>query len=269
MINNPPPLIPLLAPDERGRIWRRSTRRLFDPAPRRIPELNIFIGLTGQIQYFINGELIVLGRGTLLLARAADAHFLVKEDDDADMIVAAISPSLLMSPPLHPEEYGDSSHIPRRLSEVALDELVSLSDILINTHDADALNIGLGWWLYRMHQHWKQAQHTTTLTAHPAVARALRLMRNDLTLTIAQVADQAGASNTHLGQVFKREVGVTMTAYRTQLRLNAIEAAIRSKPNLSLLNAALDVGFGDYSSFYRAYVGVNGKPPCKLKHPVR
>lgn len=268
MISKSVPVIPLLETDELARIWYRKDRRLYDRAPRRLAEFNIFLCLSGQIQYFINNDLLSLGPHSLLIAHPEDSHFLVKESDDADMIVAAISLELSNSG-LHPRpELAKSDEpirrIPKRIGFSGFNELTQLAALLIPCTERAALNTGISWWFYRLSQHWDNAQTIPVDSIHKAAARALAIIDHAPSLSIADIADQVGMSTTHLGQLFRKQVGMTMTSYRTLKRIEMVEQACRTNVNLPLLSAAFDAGFTDYSAFYRAYVKLRGQNPGSI-----
>jgi len=68
-------------------------------------------------------------------------------------------------------------------------------------------------------------------------------------------------SSTRLGQVFRRQIGMTMSAFRTERRFELFERLRHQRPSTGLPTAALDAGFGDYSAFYRSYRRRYGHAP--------
>ena len=260
---------PVLSGCELGLVWRRSQRRRYDKAPRRIPELNVILGLSGRMQYFLNGLLFQLGPRSLLIAHPSDSHFLVNETKDADAIVAAISRQILEPGPVHPTLRTDSidyeAQLPRKMTLEAFDEIVNLAQPLIDDTSSDvAFGIGLKWWLHRTWQYWQAAQPEQFATAHPRVAFTLSCIRQNPNLAISEVARQAGVSENHLGELFQNEVGVTMGVYRTQIRLDTVKRLCLQNPALPIYVAAVEAGFSDYSSFYRAHKASTGKSPRQM-----
>ena len=79
---------------EPGRVWRRRRRRRFEDIPRRHAELVALLGVTGWMRYFLDGSLVTLGPRSLLVAHPGQAHFLVDESAEFDMIVAVIAPEV-------------------------------------------------------------------------------------------------------------------------------------------------------------------------------
>ncbi|MDD6483658.1 MAG: AraC family transcriptional regulator [Clostridiales bacterium] len=66
-------------------------------------------------------------------------------------------------------------------------------------------------------------------------------------------------SKYHLCRIFKEATGLTVQGYIRQKRLTLANELLRE--GKSLTDAAMLAGFGDYSSFYRAYVKRCGKNP--------
>ncbi len=253
---------------EPGRIWRRSQRRRYDVEPRRHAELVVLFGISGQMHYFIDGALVAFGAGSLLFAHADQAHFLVDDSPNFDMVVAVLAPEILNPNGLHPPTCratrADSGADCRVLTVDARDELLTLADQLIAYDEPEALKIGLSWWLHRAWSHWTAAEIGDITATHPAVAHALAAIRADPALSLTAVAKSAGLSLSRLGQAFRQEAGMTMQAYRTGRRLDLVERRLRSTPGLPLLTAAFDAGFGDYSSFYRACRTHRGQSPAAI-----
>ena len=66
-------------------------------------------------------------------------------------------------------------------------------------------------------------------------------------------------SKYYLCRMFKKHIGTTVHSYISQKRVLYAKEMIETGETAS--NAAYQVGFGDYSAFYRAYVKLVGKTP--------
>ena len=92
--------------------------------------------------------------------------------------------------------------------------------------------------------------------------RVLRLIRArlDQTLTIDDLAREAGMSQSHFSRVFKETVGSTpmqyVLAYRIEQAIKMMEDAARP-----LGRIALDCGFADQAHFTRSFKQVTGQTP--------
>ena len=256
---------------EPGRLWRRSLRRRYDSKPRRHQELVVLAGLQGRMRYFIDDTLLDFGPGTLLFAHSDQSHFLVEDTPDFDMIVVVVAPELLSSE-IHPTQLRAAraglGPDPRTLPLAAIEELSALAAPLVGESDWPTLSSGLSWWLCRAWSHWQEARFEDISTTHPGVAFALAAIRSDPAKPLTIIAAEASLSLSRLGQAFKHQTGMTMQQYRTRHRLELVDQILQRQPGTSMLTAALDAGFGDYSRFYRAYVAAHGCSPSLARKNV-
>lgn len=90
--------------------------------------------------------------------------------------------------------------------------------------------------------------------------RALRALERDPVVTGERIALEMGISPGHLARSFKTEMGVSLVEYRNRLRLERFLRSVQSG-NDSLLEAALEAGFGSYAQFFRVYRKLLGTTP--------
>lgn len=80
-------------------------------------------------------------------------------------------------------------------------------------------------------------------------------------ITLETLCEKFYVSKFHLCHIFKASTGLTIQQYIRQKRLTLVDE-LRGEGK-TLTEAALSSGFGDYSSFYRAYVKRHQKNPTK------
>ena len=92
-------------------------------------------------------------------------------------------------------------------------------------------------------------------------ARVIRYLNERITRNISldSLAKRFFVSKYHLCRAFKKHNGISVHGYINQKRVMYAKQLIDAGETAS--SAAYRVGFGDYSSFYRAYVKVLGKSP--------
>jgi len=78
-------------------------------------------------------------------------------------------------------------------------------------------------------------------------------------LSLEKLAEIFFASKYHIAHVFKDNIGLSIHQYITKKRLNLCQEAISS--GMSITDAYHRFGFGDYSSFYRAFKKEYGISP--------
>ena len=95
----------------------------------------------------------------------------------------------------------------------------------------------------------------------PLVERMLQYIHEHLTdsLNLDILSEQVFMTKPHIGRVFKSAMGIAPMEYvtrkRIQLARQYLQAGMRAE------ETAVRCGFGDYSSFYRAYKRIMGRSP--------
>lgn len=82
-------------------------------------------------------------------------------------------------------------------------------------------------------------------------------------LTLERLADEFFISKYHIAHVFKENVGLSIHQYITKKRLSLCQEAIRARMNIT--DVYQSYGFGDYSSFYRAFKKEYGISPKEFR----
>ena len=102
----------------------------------------------------------------------------------------------------------------------------------------------------------------------PAV-RYIRTNYNDSdAMREEKIAAACGMSCSHLRAVFKRETGLTVRDFVIQTRLVAAAYLLR-KTNRSVMDIAMESGFGQISCFNRSFSKIFGQTPSAFRKSVR
>ena len=86
--------------------------------------------------------------------------------------------------------------------------------------------------------------------------------RNNFSLTIEEIAQRENYSYAHINRLFKKETGMTIAKYFTQLRLEYAKRLIETT-TLSMLEISSDVGFSSLSHFTKLFNEYYGSTPAK------
>jgi AraC-like DNA-binding protein len=99
----------------------------------------------------------------------------------------------------------------------------------------------------------------------PCVTMALQRLdaASDQTVSIAELAALAGASQFQLLRAFKRETGITPHAYLVQRRVSAARRLLAAGEVPA--HAAVEAGFSDQSHMTRAFVRYLGVTPARYR----
>jgi len=101
---------------------------------------------------------------------------------------------------------------------------------------------------------------------HPVVARAKRLIEGDYRsrISLSSIAGELNVSPNYLSRLFRREAGMTVTAYVHRVRLDhALE--LLSVSGKSLAEIAYEVGYQTYRDFYRNFVKHEDGSPRQVR----
>ncbi len=132
---------------------------------------------------------------------------------------------------------------------------MALCSAPINTLDPAAIDARVGdLWL---EAHSYRPSHPLP---HHFTVRALTSLLGQPELARDDVADLVRVCPTELSRHFRRDLGVTLTTYRTRIKiLRFIREVDRGATNL--LSASLSAGFGSYSQCHRAFRQALGCAP--------
>ncbi|MCK6488299.1 MAG: AraC family transcriptional regulator [Planctomycetes bacterium] len=250
----------------RGAAWHhRSGRRM--AVPHSHAELEVNLVVEGRAAYVIDGRRVELAADHLLFLHPEEEHLLVAESADFRMWLAVWRPELVaahvrvgLDPAAaagHPAEVQlrqAPAEAARRLARLFAD---------VAAQDGVAREAGATYLLWRCRAVFAAAADPGQRAAHPACARASRLLREDPGLPVAAVAAQVGLTADHLERVFRRETGLGLAAYRARLRLERA-LGLWESGTTDLTRLALDCGFGSYSAFQRAFRARYGGSPSEL-----
>lgn len=143
-------------------------------------------------------------------------------------------------------------------------ETVSLVSEVIKWMERDTTNLsllaaaGAAWHLMTL----LASDHAQAGDAGDAIARSAAYLRDhaDKHISVTDLADMAGFSNSHFSALFKRHTGFAVGYYQTQLRM-ASARELLDTTNRSVEEIAHSVGYEDSYYFARQFKKVHGVPP--------
>jgi AraC-like DNA-binding protein len=107
-------------------------------------------------------------------------------------------------------------------------------------------------------------QREQRLYHHPAAHRIARLLREaDAPESTGALARSATLSRERLSRVFSQSFGIGLVQYRSHHQIQRFIHTYGQGDGANMLHAALDVGFGSYVQFHRAFKQVVGYSPAE------
>lgn len=115
-----------------------------------------------------------------------------------------------------------------------------------------------------------QMRHPSTIsaTAPPVILAVMEYLNSHIeeSISLDKLSDQFHINKDYLNRAFKKAIGVTIMNYLMFKRVVLAKEYIANGESAS--NAALRVGFSDYSTFYRTYKRILEDSPSAVKHPI-
>ena len=229
----------------RGHVWHHvpATRR-----PRHFhaePELNLIAA--GHAAFGYGEATISVSAGDLLWWPPGQDHVLLDSTPDLDLYVIGVTPAF-SEHVLSDRVSGATGGATRlQLDHRTLTSLRTACAVQIADVDAPAVERHVG-------DLWREAQGLRARIAdrHPLTVRALSSLLGRPDLKRGELARLIHANESEVSRHFHRDIGLTLVAYRTRLRLIRFIQLVEGGGR-RFLAAAIDAGFGSYSQCHRAF----------------
>jgi AraC-like DNA-binding protein len=237
----------------RAQIWR------YAPAfhrPRHVhaePELNLIARGTGT--FGVGEASLSVSAGDLLWWLPGQDHELVWASADFDLFVVGLTPELscrVLGGAVG-SAYGGPARVHLRPDAIERFCIRCAAPVAWDDTAAVERHVGDLWSDAHAVRRSLPDRHTLTRRALMAFLHRADLGRSD-------VADRAHTDPTEVSRHFRRDVGLTLTTYRTRLRLLKFIGGAEDGAR-TLLSAALGAGFGSYSQCHRAFQRTFGCTP--------
>ena len=237
-------------------------------------ELNLVTRGTGT--YLLGNRHYEIRRGDLLWLFPTQEHVLIEQTPDFEMWIVVFRRRLIKRSATDPaslplQQRSFSGDTCRRLRQQDLPRFEELFTQLADTgSEPGLLNAGLAYALLHAWKCFDRAGEVPARSLHPAVERTARLLLSEeSSYSLPQLARRAGLSPSRLSRLFKQQTGLSIVEFRNRQRmqrfLDRYKPDHRSGRQNTLLNAALDAGFGSYPQFHRVFRQVVGCSPAEYQ----
>lgn len=262
-----------------GRVWRYANPA---GANRRHhhAELELNLVTRGTGTYLLGNRQYQIRRGDLLWLFPAQEHVLIEQTPDFQMWIVVFRRRLIRRTAVDPAflpllQRSFAGEACRRLRQP---DLARFEDIFVQisetANEPGLLNASLA---YALLHAWKCFEHAGEVPAnsvHPAVERTARMLLSDENgYGLSQLARRAGLSPSRLSRLFKQQTGLSIVEFRNRQRmrrfLERIELACDSDDHSTLLESALESGFGSYPQFHRVFRQATGCSPAEYQRRHR
>lgn len=241
-----------LAGSARGQIWRHqpSTRR-----PRHFhaePELNLVTA--GRGRFGFGAAAVEVGPGDLLCWTPGQDHELLFASHDFDLFVIGLAPAFSERVLAADTCASQRGPVLLRLAPEQLADLASRCRFPALHGDCVAKEQAVG-------DLWRAAHAYRALggVGHTLTRRSLGFVNLQPDISRDEIARRSHGSPGEVSRRFRRDVGLSLSAYRARVRLlRFIELVDGGR---TFLHAALAAGFGSYSQCHRVFQATLGCAP--------
>lgn len=264
-----------LPPNLDGMAWRYANPAGANRRHHHVElELNLVTRGTGT--YLLGNRHYQIRRGDLLWLFPTQEHVLIEQTSNFEMWIVVFRRRLIKRTATDPaslplQQRSFSGDTCRRLRQKDLSRFEELFAQLADTaNEPGLLNTSLAYALLHAWKCFDRAGEVPARSVHPAVERAARLLLNgENSYSLPQLARRAGLSPSRLSRLFKKQTGLTIVEFRNRQRMQRFfdryELERDSGRQTTLLNAALDAGFGSYPQFHRVFRQVAGCSPAEYR----
>jgi AraC-like DNA-binding protein len=250
-----------------GNLWHyRNLGRTH--AMHRHAELEFNLITQGRGLYLLEKRKYEIHRGDLLWLFPAQEHVLVEQTLDFEMWIGVARPLAVRQIATDAnarilQQRNPAGKFCRRLPQRELMRLEELfAEIVTSENEAGLFNAGLKYALLAAWKQFQRALDVPVHDVHPAVERAARLIRNESTaLSLNELAHRSGLSAQRLSRLFKRQTGVALVDFRNRQRIEKFLQLYGAGQRCTMLDAALESGFGSYAQFHRVFKRATGHSP--------
>lgn len=233
----------------------------------------IYLFITGDVEYLVEGSIYPFTGSSLMIMRPAEAHRArIKSPERYERyainfpvsLISMIDPEVRLLKPFFNREIGtnniltaediDICTVTRLFSEMCENENVDCysRNLTLTTHIytlADMINRAFS------------SKAANRYSVQSAAQKIVMYVNEHLfeNISVPALARHFYLSPSQFSRVFKKATGAAPWEYIMQKRLTAAKEMIRS--GTAAYSACEQCGFGDYSSFYRAYVKHFGAAP--------
>ena len=255
-----------------GDLWRYGGSAAANKRHTHV-ELELNLVTRGQGTYLLGNRRYRIRRGDLLWLFPAQEHVLFEQTTDFQMWVAVFKRRVLKRTATDAStrsllgERLESTPCRRLTQEDLLRLDLLFKDLAADKAQTGLMNAGLAYSLLQAWRCYEAASEVPVRDIHPAVERAARMIRDGATsLSLDEIAHEAGLSSARLSRLFKQQTGVAMVEFRNSKRLENFLQIYGTGQRHTMLDAALEAGFGSYPQFHRTFKRVMGASPARYRY---
>ncbi len=261
----------ILKQEEDGDIWEHKYRGQPFSTIHRHTELEANLVVQGTASYLLEGSRYELRANSLVWLFPEQNHILVDQSTDFQMWIGVFKPELVNricnSPANRPLAEANPTGIFCKQLDLTRSRRLSglFKELQEGRADTPRYNAGLGYLvLLAWDAHLATSQLVTSSLIHPAVKQAIQIIQHvDASIGVQALANEVGLSASRLSHLFKDQTGLSLIEFQNNHCLKRFLELHDEAPSLTMLDTALQAGFGSYPQFYRVFKRLTGNNPAQ------
>lgn len=242
---------------------------LVNPQTHRHVELELNIILSGSGTCLIEGRRCILEKHSCLWLFPDQEHMLIEQSHDFSMWICLFKPEIITkhkdyinNPVLHADKHDGIFH--RNLKKNDLQMLNQLCHRMSDREDSYRFNQGIDWLFLETWQLFEASVLQTDFPHVPeSVEQAVKHLQDE-DYSLPQLAELCHVSPSWLSRNFKKHLGMSISAFRNQQRIERFLQIYGSGHRLNMTEAAFAAGFNSYAQFYKVCCEICGKTPREI-----
>ncbi len=261
----------------KGDIWFYDRQRFLDHSYQsflhRHDELELNLVVRGRGIYVLNRRKIEVVPNSILWLFPEQEHLLLEKSEDFEMWILVAKPGYLQEICTGPDSQvllkgNPDGNYCRSLTNNPFQKLCGLcKDTLAIRPDLSLFNISVGYILLSAWAAYQTASSSgLEKHIHPVIEQVAKLIMDGRgTPDLKLLAHAVSLSPNSLSRLFKRQMGISLTTFRNRCRVELFLELYGAGQTRTMLDAALEAGFGSYAQFYRVFKQIMGGNPSDYR----
>lgn len=253
-------------------------------------EIELLVVKNGKATYHVEEDYITLTKGSIIWFPSMMVHQLVEVTPNTEFIVHVFKDELIVNNQLSESNTARFAQIDMDVFGNIVDTATQIcplenqkpqgfemiqyagksygvTNVEYRHSKPELFNAGMN---YIYHLAWNATKAESAKLPiqkiHPSVLRACQYL-NEVSseVTLPELGVITGLSPSRLSRVFKKQLGISLSTYRNQIKVDCfLRLYNKENKNSSLTELAYDAGFGSYAQFYRVFHQITGFKPSDL-----
>ncbi len=234
-------------------------------------ELEILIFIRGNAEYRVEGEVYKLEPYDTIIASSNEMHRVIHlSETDYERIVIMVKPDFFINNDcveynkiFYDRPIGCNNHISHKNTKNSdfCDCIERMEKYIKENTDNKSVVKGTFFEMLYILNKCRNKPQFREPQSNKYIQQVISYINEHLTenITLNNLSEIFFVNKSYLFRIFKKHTGYTVNKYITHKRILLVRELCAK--NLSITQASIEAGFGNYSNFYKMYLNEVGTPP--------